>query len=299
MEITEHFLYGKLAKSAKDPKNREVLGQIARLELTHYEQWRDVTGLEMKPSETELKIVNIRHHHTQIGSKVYPNVEMKDMISELARNVKRNGKSPIEAESLGVPVGSGLDPITADALYPRWANFLKPDDIIITETGTSSMGLVLAPMPKGARFHNQTLWGSIGWATPAAFGAAVAAPQRRLILITGEGSHQLTAQEINQIGRRGLKNVIAFVLNNSGYLSERLLSKHPDFVYNDLAEWHYSELPHALGCDDWFTARVATCGELDQALTTAEKGDSSAYIEVVTDKYVAPPVAAKMREKKW
>jgi indolepyruvate decarboxylase len=242
------------------------------------------------------KIVNISHHHTQIGSKVYPNVEMKDILSELARNVKRSEKSPLEVVSLGAPVGSGTDPITADALYPRWANFLKPDDIIITETGTASMGLAFATMPKGASFHNQTLWGSIGWATPAAFGAAVAAPHRRLILITGEGSHQLTAQEISQIGRRGLKNVIVFVLNNSGYLIERLLCKHPDFVYNDLAEWHYSELPHALGCDDWFTARVMTCGEFDQALTTAGKGDSSAYIEVVTDKYAAPPVAAKLHE---
>src|SRR6516164_6847194 len=52
-----------------------------------------------------------------------------------------------------------------------------------------------AQLPKGAVFHNQSLWGSIGWATPASFGAALAAPDRRLILVTGEGS-QLTAQEV-------------------------------------------------------------------------------------------------------
>jgi hypothetical protein len=57
------------------------------------------------------------------------------------------------------------------------------------------------------------LWGSIGWATPAAFGAAVAARDRRVVLVTGEGSHQLTAQEISQFGRRGLKPIV-FVLNN-------------------------------------------------------------------------------------
>ena len=33
--------------------------------------------------------------------------------------------------------------------------------------GTASMGLGFARMPKGAQFHNQTLWGSIGWATPS------------------------------------------------------------------------------------------------------------------------------------
>jgi indolepyruvate decarboxylase len=157
------------------------------------------------------------------------------------------------------------------------------------------MGMAFARLPKGAKFYNQSLWGAIGWATPAAFGAAVAAPHRRVVLITGEGSHQLTAQEIAQFGRRGLKPIV-FVLNNSGYLIERLLCENPDFSYNDLAQWRYSELPNALGCTDWFTARVTTCGEFDQALKTASQGDRAAYIEVVTDKYAASPLAMKLHE---
>ena len=67
------------------------------------------------------------------------------------------------------------------------------------------------------------------WATPAALGAAVAAPDRRVVLITGEGSHQLTAQEICQFHRLGLRPII-FVLNNSGYLIERLLCKDPTLL---------------------------------------------------------------------
>ncbi|MDT5254401.1 MAG: indolepyruvate decarboxylase, partial [Mycobacterium sp.] len=39
-----------------------------------------------------------------------------------------------------------------------------------------------------------------------------------------EGSHQMTAQEISQFGRHGLHPIV-LVLNNSGYLSERLLCK--------------------------------------------------------------------------
>jgi indolepyruvate decarboxylase len=117
------------------------------------------------------------------------------------------------------------------------------------------------------------------------------------VLITGEGSHQLTAQEISQMGRRGLKPTV-FVLNNSGYLIERLLCKDPNIAYNDLAQWHYSELPHALGCDGWFTTRVTTCGELDQALRQAGQNGSASYIEVVTDEYAAPPLGQKMHESR-
>jgi indolepyruvate decarboxylase len=242
------------------------------------------------------KTINIRHHLTQVGTKVYPNVEMKDVLTELTRRVKkRSEKSPIKPVSLGAKVGSGSDPITAEALYPRWANFLKPNDILVAETGTSALGLAFALMPAGVTFHNQTLWGSIGWATPAAFGAAVAAPDRRLVLLTGDGSHQLTAQEISQFGRRGLKPIV-FVLNNSGYLIERLLCRNPAIAYNDLASWRYSEIPHALGCDGWFTARVTTCGEFDQALKAAEQDGTAAYVEVVTDTYAAPPIAKKMHE---
>jgi len=192
-------------------------------------------------------------------------------------------------------VGSGSEPISAAALYPRWANFLKPNDTLIAETGTASMGLGFALMPKGATFHNQTLWGSIGWATPASLGAAVAEPNRRTILITGDGSHQLTVQEIGQFGRLGLKPVV-FVLNNSGYLIERLLCKDPAIAYNDVAPWRYTELPHALGCDGWYTARVTTCDEFDQALKAAETANSGVFIEVVTDAYAASPLALKLHE---
>jgi indolepyruvate decarboxylase len=242
------------------------------------------------------RTIDIRHHNTRVGSKVYPNVEMKDILAELTRRVTKRARKPsIKPDSLGAIAGRGSDPIIADALYPRWANFLKPNDILIAETGTCSMGLGFALMPKGATFHNQTLWGSIGWATPAAFGAAVAAPDRRVVLVTGEGSHQLTAQEIGQFARRGLKPIV-FVLNNSGYLIERLLCKNPDSAYNDLAQWRYSELPRALGCEGWFTARVTTCGEFDKALKTAGEGNGAAYIEVVTDKYAASPLAVKLHE---
>ena len=108
------------------------------------------------------KTIDIRHNRAQVGSKVYPNVEMKDILVELTRRLtKRNGKSPIQPVSLDAAVASDSDPITVEALYPRCANFLKSNDIVIAETGTSSMGLAFALIPKGATFHNQTLWAQL------------------------------------------------------------------------------------------------------------------------------------------
>jgi indolepyruvate decarboxylase len=242
------------------------------------------------------KTIRISHHRTRVGEKLFSSVEMKDILAALAARIShRAAQSQPAVGSLGPVVGSGSDPITSAALYPRWANFLQPRDILVAETGTASMGLAFAKMPEGATFHNQTLWCSIGWATPAALGAAIAAPGRRVVLITGEGSHQMTAQEISQFGRLKMKPII-FVLNNSGYLIERLLCEDPAIEYNDLAAWRYSELPSALGCDGWFTARVTTCGEFDQALAAAARAQSGAYIEIITGMYESSPMAAKLGE---
>jgi indolepyruvate decarboxylase len=145
--------------------------------------------------------------------------------------------------------GNPSDKITMDALYPRYAAFLRPGDTVVIETGSTSLGLTPTTLPDGVRLEAQVLWGSIGWATPAALGVALADPDRRTVLITGEGSHQLTANDIGAMGRFGA-NVIVFVLNNSGYLIERALEENPDWTYNDLAPWKYAQLPKALGCAD-------------------------------------------------
>lgn len=137
------------------------------------------------------KSINIMHNCVRIGTAVYNNIVMKDVLEALAKKIPRKAIQAPKVLKLGEPKGKPSEKITVDYLYPRWQQMLKPNDILITETGTSSMGLGFAAMPQGSTFQNQTLWGSIGWATPAAFGAALADPKRRTILITGEGSHRI------------------------------------------------------------------------------------------------------------
>lgn len=241
------------------------------------------------------KSINIMRESVRVGNAYYKNVDMKDVLIALAKRLPRKPVDAPHVHGLGEPIGKPSDKITVDYLYPRWQKMLRPNDILVVETGTTSMGLVFAKMPRGATFQNQSLWGAIGWATPAAFGAALSSPSRRTILVTGEGSHQLTAQEVGQFQRFGLKPII-FVLNNSGYLIERLLTQNPEYSYNDVAQWQYRKLPEALGCEGWFSTRVTTCGELDQAIDKAETCGTGAYIEVMTDKYAASPLAQKLHD---
>jgi len=49
-EITEHFIYERLAQSVKDLQNKEVLKRISDDELRHYSFWREYTHRDVKPN---------------------------------------------------------------------------------------------------------------------------------------------------------------------------------------------------------------------------------------------------------
>ena len=230
------------------------------------------------------KLVTIDVDHVRIGNRIFNPVQMGDLFDMLTKSSpKKFGYSAPRKQAHAKSGGDPSDPITAATLYPRYRDFFKPKDLIVLESGSSNSGTFPLPLPDGAEVQTAPLWGSIGWATGAALGVALADPSRRTILITGEGSHQLTATAVGTMGRYGLKPII-FVLNNEGYMVERALEADPNCIYNDLAPWNYHALPAALGCQDWFTAKVTTLGELDAALARASTAKSACYIEVVGGK---------------
>ncbi|MDQ1251623.1 MAG: indolepyruvate decarboxylase [Euryarchaeota archaeon] len=242
-------------------------------------------------------IINIMPFEVQIGDAGYHHVKMVDVLEELKKKLRKRTdvKGPV-AKPLKMPEVNAESQINSDYLYARFAEFFRPDDIIMADSSTSFFGLLPIFLPKGAKFESQMLWGAIGWATPATFGVAMAAPDKRVILITGEGSHQMTVQEVSQFCRHDLKPII-FVLNNHGYLIERMLSKKLDYCYNELAEWQYHKLPEVLGCNDWVIRKATTCSELDKVMEELENTKTGAYIEVVMPKLSAPPLVETIHQR--
>ncbi len=86
------------------------------------------------------KTVNVMHHRTRVGTALYDNVEMKDILQELTKRLpnRKDIEGPKPSE-FGEPKGQGAEGITADTLYPRWSRFLRPDDIVMCESGTSAL----------------------------------------------------------------------------------------------------------------------------------------------------------------
>ena len=82
-EITEHFIYQKLAQSIKNPQNKEILQGISEDELRHYNVWKVYTEEDVKPSKFNLwKYLFIsRIFGITFGMKLMEKGEQKAQIS--------------------------------------------------------------------------------------------------------------------------------------------------------------------------------------------------------------------------
>lgn len=54
-EITEHRIYGQLARTIKSPENRRVLEKIAQDELQHYHRWRSYTQQDVPADSLKVR----------------------------------------------------------------------------------------------------------------------------------------------------------------------------------------------------------------------------------------------------
>ena len=246
-------------------------------------------------------VLGEKNDEIQSYSRSLSPVWIGDVIRGLLSQSRLTPPNSVTANPRPLPAPAEGDPeerITFPSMRTRIQSFLREEDLLVAETGTSSLQLSLIQLPKAARFLNQSLWGSIGWATPAALGMALAAPERKVILVTGDGSHQLTATEIGVMGRYGVKPII-LVANNKLFGIEEFLEGNIPRKYNDIALWNYADIPAAMGCKGWFTRVVRTNAELEDALAEARKADTAAYVEIILGEPLLAPLPPELLAKEY
>lgn len=212
--------------------------------------------------------IEIHSNHAKIKHAYYPDVYFNAVIPALNQKL-RGYKHTEHIKPLHLPAYEpSSSKLTQKHLWDRMSHYFKEKDIVLAETGTSMFGILDAPIPHAVSVITQPLWASIGYTVGALLGAALADRQRRSILFIGDGSFQLTAQEVSSMIRYKLTPII-FLLNNQGYTIERVIHG-PKMVYNDVQPWKYAELPKIFG-DNVFTAVVTTGLEFEQVLLEVEQ----------------------------
>jgi alpha-keto-acid decarboxylase len=244
-----------------------------------------------------VRTIDIAQYQSSVAGQVFAPLEMGAALEALAEILVHRAISsppvaaPTDVETAGTPARDHA--LTQKMVWDRLCWALTEGNVVLADQGTSFYGMADHRLPRGVTFIGQPLWGSIGYTLPAAVGAAVAHPERRTVLLIGDGAAQLTIQELGTFAREKLSPVIV-VVNNDGYTVERAI--HGETApYNDIVSWSWTDIPNALGVADPLTFRAQTYGELDDALTAAaEHRDRMVFVEVVLPPLEIPPLLGKL-----
>ncbi|KAJ0978307.1 hypothetical protein J5N97_013781 [Dioscorea zingiberensis] len=223
-------------------------------------------------------------------------VLMKDFLHELAKRIKRNTTAYENYERIFVPGGVPLkrtpkEALRVNVLFMHIQRMLSGSTAVIAETVKilySYKQICINEMKYNEfncyRYEFQMQYGSIGWSVGATLGYAQAAKDKRVIACIGDGSFQVTAQDVSTMLRCGQKSII-FLINNGGYTIEVEIHDGP---YNVIKNWNYTALVDAIhnGEGKCWTCKVHCEEELMEAIQMAmgSKKDCLCFIEVIVHK---------------
>jgi pyruvate decarboxylase len=227
-------------------------------------------------------------NRVQLDGHHFSRIHLRDFLQALAGKVERCDMTMIEYRRIrSAPAAER--PANCDAKLMR-AEVIRqigcivtPETTVLAETGDSWFNGTALRLPGGARFEVEMQWGHIGWSVPATFGYAMGAPGRRVVALIGDGSFQLTAQEVGQMIRQKLP-IIIFLMNNHGYTIEAEIHDGP---YNSVKNWDYAGLIKAFNAQDGRGRGLCatTAGELAKAIEIAlANRDGPTLVECVIDR---------------
>lgn len=234
--------------------------------------------------------IEVQPHAARVGDVWFTGIPMQQAIETLAELCKQHVHDAFMPSSRdGISWTPHDGALTQESFWSTLQTFIRPGDIILADQGTSAFGAIDLRLPADVNFIVQPLWGSIGYTLAAAYGAQTACPDRRVIVLTGDGAAQLTIQELGSM-LRDKQSPIILVLNNEGYTVERAIHG-PEQRYNDIALWNWTQIPQALSLDPQAECwRVSEAEQLAEVLEKVAHHERLSLIEVMLPKADIPPL---------
>lgn len=180
--------------------------------------------------------------------------------------------------------------ITSARFFEKIDSILNENTSVIADVGDCLFGAADLVMHHKSSFIASAYYTSMGNAIPGALGMFLAQPQKRPLVLVGDGAFQMSCTELSTLIRRHL-NPIVFVLNNRGYTTERYLI---DGEFNDIQNWNYHNLPAVFGGGNGIA--VDTEEELDLEVNKALQSRELTLINVNVGKMDISPALKRMTE---
>ncbi len=151
--------------------------------------------------------------HIEVVTLALPTEDAEDALAALAERLKagRGFDTPTPARP-AVPTG----PLAPSTIAQALAAHLPEGAIVVDEGVTSGGGFYPATRTGPEHTYLNLTGGAIGWGLPSAVGAAVACPERKVVVLEGDGSGLYTVQALWTAAREGL-DITAVVFANDVY----------------------------------------------------------------------------------
>jgi acetolactate synthase-1/2/3 large subunit len=172
---------------------------------------------------------------------------------------------------------------------------LDDDTIIVADPGTPTpyLGAQYELRRAGRTMVIPRAHGGLGYAIPASIGAQYAAPDRRVICMTTDGSFGFSCGEFETATRLNLPIVYIQCSNDAfGWIKELQHLYHDDRYFGvDFNGVDYAAIARGFGLKSW---SITDPAEIERTLQEALAHGGPAYINVVTESQITetPPVAA-------
>lgn len=285
-ETLENYI-GMYWGSVSTPACREIV-ESADLYLYAGPRFTDYSTVGYSAVIEEKKLIHVGPDFVRLQGQTYNYVYLAEFLEHLSEIVSENTNSltaynRIAGEAPIPEPGDIKAPLSRRRLFANIQSMLDESTTVIAETGDSWFNGLGLKLPQGAQFEIQMQFGSIGWSTGALLGAAAnTSLNRKVIALIGDGSFQLTAQEISTLIRYDIPATV-FLINNAGYVIEVEIHDGP---YNEINNWKYAQLIEVFN-DKGANAKgylVKTEDELRQAITDSQQRGGLNFIEVIIDR---------------
>jgi indolepyruvate decarboxylase len=272
--------------SASSPGCREVV-ESSDAYLFAGPIFSDYTTVGFSALIQPARLVEASPEHILVEGQVYHGIVLSEFLTGLAAKLKVNPTSlksyqRIKETAHVTPAAAPKElALTTRRLFHHINECLDGTTTVVAETGDSWFNGMDLHLPDGCRFEIQMQYGSIGWSVGAFLGLAAANPERRVIGLIGDGSFQMTAQEVSTFLRYNYSGVI-FLMNNGAYTIEVMIHDGP---YNILQNWNYAAMVKTMkGQSTILSHVVRTEKELVAALKKSKNFKGLTFIEVVLDR---------------
>lgn len=236
--------------------------------------FNDYTTVGWSAQPSRQRLISAESGQVRLHDVEFTGVALAEFLSDLAKKVEPNTATLAQYHRLhkiAPVVAAEVDAETPLSRVEMWRQIeadLDPKTTLLVETGDSWLNGMYTQLPGGARFEIEMQYGSIGWSVPATFGYAKGLePDRRLVSVIGDGSFQLTAQEVSNMIRHKQETLI-FLVNNKGYVIESAIHDGP---YNYYKNWDYAGLIDVFNAEEGggLGLIASTAGELADAIKKA------------------------------